>query len=562
VEGGVNPWDTGFLGRIPMDENGYPLELPFSVAGAETTQAVRTVWANTAALKAGTYTVLYDGEGALHCSFDGSVTSESPGRLEVEVTPGRDNILSLEILRSERGNHVRNVRFLLPGTEDTYAQNPWCDEWLEKLAPFKTLRFMDWGLTNNSALVRWEDRARPADRTFTERGVPYEWMIRLCNLRKADAWVCVPHAADDDFIRRMAELFRDSLDADLKIHVEYSNEIWNWMFGQTRYCNERGSQAVPWPERIVPFVQNALDIWSAAFEGQTERLVRVAGVQHAWQDVSNRIVRNLRPGSFDAFAPAAYFGFSDAGYAALESLGGRATAEDVLRWAREGLFANSLPWMRDQSRSLGLPMLWYEGGQHLTPNPFGSDRPYNGALTDAQTHPKMYDLYAEWLDTLEAFSDPARPSLFMTFSFIGPKSGKYGSWGALERQFDNPPPYRDKAPKYQALLDYLAGLSGTERKPGNGTAPGYALGPNYPNPFNSATVLSYTLPAQGRVRVFVLDAAGRRVRVLADGDKPAGAHVAVWDGRDASGAPAASGLYVCRLEAGGQILTRGLTLVK
>jgi hypothetical protein len=232
VEGGENPWDTGVTDRIPADENGYPLELPFAVAGTETTQAVRTVWANTSALQEGVYTILYDGEGTVDVEFDGSVVSREPGRILFRLTR-RDNILSLNLLESRRGDHVRNIRVLMPGTEATYTEKPWCAEWLEKLEPFRSLRFMDWGLTNNSTLKRWDDRPRIGDYTYTLRGVPYEWMIDICNLKKADCWVCIPHEADDDYIRKMAELFRDGLDPSLKIYVEYSNEIWNWMFDQT-----------------------------------------------------------------------------------------------------------------------------------------------------------------------------------------------------------------------------------------------------------------------------------------------------------------------------------------
>jgi hypothetical protein len=567
VEGGTNPWDTGVIGRIPMDENGYPLGIPVAVAGTEAAQAVRTVWANTQTLPGGVYTLLYDGEGVLNCSFDASVTAGAPGRLEVRVTPGKDNIMSLEILESKAGNPVRNIRFLLPGTEGSAAENPWCGEWLEKLEPFKVLRFMDWGLTNGSGLVRWEDRPEVDDCNYTVRGVPCEWMIALCNLKKADAWVCVPHLADDGFIRRMAELFRDGLDPALKIHVEYSNEIWNWMFGQTQYLNTHGDQNTPWPERIVPFIQNAMDIWSDVFAGRMERLVRVVGVQHAWQDVSNRIVNSMRRGSFDAFSPAAYFGFSEAGYAALEALGSGATAEDALYWAREGMLSDSYAWTKSQHRSiargLGVPMIYYEGGQHMTPDPFGTDQPYNRALSDAQTHPKMYDLYREWMDTLKTFSDPVQPALFMNFSFIGPESGKYGSWGVLDRQFGRNPPYGDSAPKYQALLDEMNSSTFAPAMSGADSAPGPGLVSGHPNPFNNAVVIGFSLVSSSQLRVDVFDASGRRIRTLLNSEKPAGRHSTVWDAKDSEGRPSPSGSYICRVSiAGRESRTVKLLLVR
>ncbi len=83
-----------------------------------------------------------------------------------------------------------------------------------------------------------------------------------------------------------------------------------------------------------------------------------------------------------------------------------------------------------------------------------------------------------------------------------------------------------------------------------------------PNPFNPRTTIRFELPGAARVRLTVHDVGGRCVAVLADGDLPAGAHEAVWDGRDRLGRPAASGLYFGRLEAGSFVVTRRMALVR
>lgn len=84
-----------------------------------------------------------------------------------------------------------------------------------------------------------------------------------------------------------------------------------------------------------------------------------------------------------------------------------------------------------------------------------------------------------------------------------------------------------------------------------------ALEPNYPNPFNPATTLRYSLPATGHARLAVTDALGREVAVLADGVLNAGAHTARFD---AAALP--SGLYMARLVSGGATVTRGMLLAK
>lgn len=96
----------------------------------------------------------------------------------------------------------------------------------------------------------------------------------------------------------------------------------------------------------------------------------------------------------------------------------------------------------------------------------------------------------------------------------------------------------------------------------NGTdLPGETLlHPNFPNPFNPSTVIGFQLSGDhigSPVRLAVFDVLGREVAVLADGVMPAGAHQVVFD---ASGL--ASGMYLYRLSAGGQVTTRRMMLVK
>lgn len=85
---------------------------------------------------------------------------------------------------------------------------------------------------------------------------------------------------------------------------------------------------------------------------------------------------------------------------------------------------------------------------------------------------------------------------------------------------------------------------------------------NYPNPFNPRTTLRYELPAAEQVRLSVYNLSGQRVRVLVDDRRAAGRYAVAWDGRDSAGAPAASGVYLCRLEAGRAVLLQKMLLVK
>jgi len=87
-----------------------------------------------------------------------------------------------------------------------------------------------------------------------------------------------------------------------------------------------------------------------------------------------------------------------------------------------------------------------------------------------------------------------------------------------------------------------------------------ALLANVPNP-GPATMLRFELPARGLVDLSIYDMQGRRVRTLWHGTREAGRHELRWDGRGSDGAASPTGVYFCRLTAGGVVQSRKLVLV-
>jgi hypothetical protein len=90
----------------------------------------------------------------------------------------------------------------------------------------------------------------------------------------------------------------------------------------------------------------------------------------------------------------------------------------------------------------------------------------------------------------------------------------------------------------------------------------FALAQNVPNPFNPMTKIGFALPADAAVRLRVFGVDGRLVRTLIDGRMTAGSHDVIWDGRSDSGRLVASGTYFCRIEAGADVQTRKMSLMK
>ena len=85
----------------------------------------------------------------------------------------------------------------------------------------------------------------------------------------------------------------------------------------------------------------------------------------------------------------------------------------------------------------------------------------------------------------------------------------------------------------------------------------FTLEQNFPNPFNPATVIGFTLPEASTVKLAVTDLLGREVALLADGPLEAGKHVRTFDGAGLS-----SGVYYYTLTRGAERVTRTMMLVR
>jgi hypothetical protein len=88
------------------------------------------------------------------------------------------------------------------------------------------------------------------------------------------------------------------------------------------------------------------------------------------------------------------------------------------------------------------------------------------------------------------------------------------------------------------------------------------LDPGRPNPFNPRTTFTYSLPGAGRVRLAIHDLRGARIATLVDGNLPAGAWSAGWDGLDSLGGAVPSGVYVVLLDTASGMSATKVTLAR
>jgi hypothetical protein len=235
----------------------------------------------------------------------------------------------------EAGDHLRNVRVFRAEHEELLARGEvFHPDLLAFLAPFRSLRFMDWMQSNSRGQCsggaahgqecyaeteeicgtgvclmpgRWGERPTPdqpsqqawgqyldnANPALGTRvgGYPVETLVALANRVGAGPHFNMPAHYDDDYVRSFAEHVRDHLAPDLTASVEYSNEVWNWGFPQAQYANALGRAL--WPDEGSAWVQYAAGrtshmcrIWKEVFEGQAERVRCLISPQTDWRELA------------------------------------------------------------------------------------------------------------------------------------------------------------------------------------------------------------------------------------------------------------------------------------
>ncbi len=464
---GDNPWSTVWdseqIDSIERDANGYPLGLPQATPDGHNS-FVRFLVNN---YYKGTFRIYFQGKGTL-----GAGAYLKNGVYYIDLN-GDGNHRYIDILTSDSNDHIRDMHILPPHLTPSNDYPVFLPEFIEGLRPFHALRFMDWINTNNSSQIEWTDRITKSYYTQGgSRGMSFEYAIELCNLLDSDAWVCVPHQASDDYISRLADLWYTNLESGRKIYLEYSNEVWNWMFAQAQYVVDNapgaannyvsadlstlGSPGSGHPEKDAYMMARLFRLWNEIFGTGKTRLIRVATGQHAWMDNSRRILEylfNVAHVPCDVLSVGGYFSFTETDH-------NRWLENPVL--ARPGLicdatydrlYEDSALWTRESAkfaRQYGVDYMVYEGGQHMQPFSQGVWS-YNDNLFSAQIHPKMYQLY---LRNFAVHTEEAVDcQLFMAYSYISARASRWGSWGHLENLAQIGGDYASIAPKYQALLD-------------------------------------------------------------------------------------------------------------
>lgn len=476
---GQESWEGG--GAVHVDAKGWPTQLNYwnNNQNQLMEQRLGTLMFRDigTAYPAGTYRAEWQGTGSVTWGFAARAVEEGTMAngthyAMLNVTPDPAGIY-MKVAGISPTDSIRDIHVWLPdvnGQQGFSGQvwepgapfSPFHPQFLDRLTPFNTVRFMDWSETNSTDVVNWTDR-RPWDYAtqqsgYFRNGVAPEYMVELCNEIDANAWVNMPHMATDDYVRNFATLVRNNLEPGRKVYVEWSNETWNggygfevfpWVTSQLARSENAYLQGDRWAF-VARETKRDFDIWSDVFAGQSDRLVRVVAGQQANSWIADQIISHMG-GHFDAVSCSAYLHLGEdvrAGFSA------STTADQVIDALVQSI-PTAVSWMKDHqqlaayySNSLGrsIEFVAYEGGPHLD----GQNGPYQSAFFAAGSNPRMYEVYSRLLEGCQQ----AGLNEFLQFSFTGGLyESSFGSFGALQAM-EQP---INQAPKYWALLDATTG---------------------------------------------------------------------------------------------------------
>jgi hypothetical protein len=538
--------------QVEYDTQGWPKKLNDGRAGAFFLRNVPL-----AALPEGDYSVLYDGEGRIDYLHNIEVIARQPGEDTIRFNARKDGFMTaaLQIVASDPEQPLRNIRILMPGgicrdapfkqvagaqaCEDTeyldfkthYAAIIFNPDYLNFMKDFGVIRFMPMsGITRNPA-QHWEQRPKMDEATwggnYGARGVPPEIQVELANRLKANPWLNVPHAADDDYMRRFAEYVHEHLLPELTPYIEYTNEAWNANFVHNEYMQKMGiAQQLDkdalmagykyYAKRSVEFFK----IWEAVYGGH-ERFVRLIGGWDTRPDISGILLAyNDTYKSVDALAIAPYIGGNLVGFRNAEDV------DDIFHLLTDEKSYRSLPKVIEEikkqaelAEKFGVSLIAYEGGQGLVdwaakdyeqhPNPL-----FFAANRDPRMGELYLDLYSQWQDL--------GAELFVAFS--APRSCNWhGCWGLKEHIRQD----TDKAPKLAASLQFMAEHPRWWTWPEHREKPEPAAVADYlPEPDNNEPRIVIR-PAKGDKEHFHRLENPQALNILLEGD--------TWDKRDISG---------------------------
>ncbi len=547
-EGG--PWDTGEIHLLEVDSKGYALKLPQNIDGKEI--IVKSAFTARGYMPLGNYSLLYDGEATI--SFNGAlqlIEKVSEGHIKFKVI--NEGSGWIEINSTPLGKHITNIQSIPEKYIDNYTDEPFHPEFLEKIKPYSVLRMMDLMKANNwdtswaqytdnlDEFLRdreWNERILPDYYTQTStKGMAYEYLISIANHTHKDIWLTIPHNVSNDFVKEMAILFKQTLNSDLKVYLEYSNEVWNWQFQQSKWVLEhyekgRFPNAENHTQAAGTRAKEIYNVWMAEYNDTKDKVVRIIGGQAANPSVGKHWMAVMKDSEWDALAITHYFGienpwgeddpkflFRDR----LNAFDASASTTDIVNLAKENYeylknkHGGESYWRGNvkNATSHNKPTVTYEGNGHIVHSNNIADSAFLDIVIEASRSPEMAVFYGEVINDMRDWG----MSLLMPFVLVGEPS-IWGDWGHYKSTFDTKTP-----PKVQILLDNISPCQLKIQEPEEEIKE-IIIGGVFPNPFESSITISFDKGEVGQKKeVKIFDISGQLIRVMEKAVQESGAVV-------------------------------------
>ncbi|NJM93271.1 MAG: hypothetical protein HC842_00185 [Cytophagales bacterium] len=238
----------------------------------------------------GKYKLRYEGQATVSISsatITNVVYNASTNTTTADVTITNSERPTVQMTVSNSANGIRKVKLMRPITPGSQQSHDFSELVHREIKSFvargfNLVRFMDLMGTNSDTYHKRVDfnyrltpnyvtqaadwdlntyvRVNPATglnyHAYQGIGAAFEYVIMMCNEMQVDCWINISHCASDDRIRKVAQLFKygsdgtnpytspqanpvyPPLNPNLKLYVEYSNEVWNWRFPCTRWVED------------------------------------------------------------------------------------------------------------------------------------------------------------------------------------------------------------------------------------------------------------------------------------------------------------------------------------
>ena len=174
----------------------------------------------------------------------------------------------------------------MPGFQNSYLSQPFNPAFLSELEPLQQIRvggLMGINTSTQNVGLTWANETPVTYRTQTKStGVSVQYLVELANVLQENLWVNMPVGADSSFVTNFSQYVEQNLDSNLKVYVEYGNEVWNYTYGnEWSYVDNyaKANNLNDYQATASPCHEHVESTWFQSFAGQTNRVMRVVANQ-------------------------------------------------------------------------------------------------------------------------------------------------------------------------------------------------------------------------------------------------------------------------------------------